>query len=207
MHTKRNRLGKKGGILEISALTLVFSFISIIYIFIAVFLFATSNDYIFVELQNISETLEQQGIIKNGTSARTQTYGETYQEFNYHLDDLWFIAYLVFIISSLIVSYKAERQNYFSFLGILFYGLMFVLFLLTLFSTITNWFKDEILLSIVPTAYIVVPKFYYYLDHIGIFSAIHLVVCLLVNMIDLDLAKIFQKKKEEEAVMNDEEVV
>jgi len=191
----------------ISVFSLLFSFISIIYIFISLFWYAAANDYLFYNLQNLTETLESDGIVKNGTSALTQTWGDDFTNFNLHLDDLWLIAYIVFIASSLIICYKADRSNYFSFLGMLFYGIMFFLFVLTLFGTLTNWFKDEILLSILPTASIVVPKFYYYLDHIGIFSALHLAVCMVANMLDFDFSKIVQKKKIEQQTLDDEEVV
>lgn len=207
MFNKKSRLGKRGGITKIAAFSLVFSLISIIYIFISVFLYATANDYLFYNLQNLTEELEQDGIVKEGTAALTQTFGEDFKDFELHLDDLWLIAYILFIASSFMISYKADRHNYFSFLGLLFYGFMFILFLLTIVSTITIWFKDNVLLAILPTVHIIVPKFYYYLDHLGVFSAIHLGICLLINMIDFDLAKIHQKKKIEEQAMEDNEVV
>jgi len=207
MFNKKSSIGKKGGLLQISAFSLVFSFISIIYIFISVFGWAASNDYLFYNLQNVTETLEEGGIIKNGTSTMTQEWGDDFRTFNFHLDDLWFISYLVFVISSFIVAYKTDRQNYFSFLGLLFYGLMAMLFMLTIFSTLTEWFKDQILVNIVPSASILVPKFYYYLDNIGVFSALHLALCLLINMLDFDFAKIYQKKKQEELTIGDDEVI
>jgi hypothetical protein len=59
-----------------------------------------------------------------------------------------------------------------------------------------------------PTVHVIVPKFYYYLDNIGVFSVIHLIACLVINMVDLDFAKIFQKKKiEQKALEEDNEVV
>ena len=208
MFNKKGSLGKKGSIYDVLSVSLVFSLVSIIFIFISLFFWASSNDYLFYPLQNLTESLEADGIVINGTSALTQSWGDDYTNFNLNLDMLWFIAYLTFIISSFVVSYRAERQNYFSFLGFLFYGTMAFLFLLTIFSIITNWFKDEILLSIIPSANIIVPKFYFYLDNIGIFSAIHLAICLFINMVDFDFAKIFQKKKiEEQALMDDEEVI
>ena len=201
-------MNKKGSLLiRISAFSLVFSLISIIYIFISIFSFTAINDNLFYNLQNITESLEHDGIVTNGTSALTQTFGDDFRNFNLKTDDLWLIAYTVFIMNSLVLSYKVSRLNYFSFLGFLFYGMMFILLLLSIFTTTTDWFKDEILTAIIPSAYILVPKFYYYLDHIGIFSAIHLGLCLLINMVDFDFLGINRRKKQEELVLNDSEVL
>jgi len=207
MRNQKSGVGKRANLYRISVFSLVFSFISIIYIFISVFWYATANDYLFYELQNITETLENQGIVINGTSAFTQTFGDDFRNFNFHLDDLWFISYLIFIISSFVVSYRSRKMDNFSFLGILFYGIMGFLFILTIFSTLTTWFQNNILLAVLPTVHLIVPKFYYYLDHLGVFSAIHLVICLVINKVDFDFAKIFQKKKQEEQALKDEEVV
>lgn len=207
MRIKKNHLGKKAVLGQVAAFALIFAFISIIYIFISVFMYAAANDYLFYNLQNFTEQMEADGIVKSGTAARTQSYGDDFTNFNLHLDDLWLIAYLVFLISSFVVSYKADRQSYFSFLGLLFYGIMFLLFILTIFSTLTTWFKTDILLKVIPTAYLIVPKFYYYLDNIGIFSVVHLVICAVLNMVDFDLPTIFQKKKREQQALEDEEIV
>lgn len=207
MFNKKGSLDIQDGLFKISVFTLVFSFLSILFIFISLFTWATANDYLFYELQNLTEDLEQDNILKGGTAARTQGYGEDFSNFNLHLDELWLVAYLSFLINSFILAYRVERQNYYSFLGILFYGLMAFLFLLTIFSTITNWFNNQILTTIIPTAHILVPKFYFYLDNIGIFSALQLVICLIINMVDFDFAKINQKKRIEAAALKDEEVI
>lgn len=207
MHYKKNRLGKKGGLTEWTLFGLAFSFISIIYIFISVFGYVVANDYIFVNMQNLTETLEEQGIVKGGTAALTQTYGEDFANFNFHLDDLWFIAYIIFVVTSLMAAYKSKTKNYFGFLGWLFYLIMVLLFVLTLFTTLTNWFNDEILVPMFPTIHLLVPKFYFYLNNIGIFSGIHLAIALLINMVDFGFSRIFQKKKLEQKALMDDEVL
>ena len=79
--------------------------------------------------------------------------------------------------------------------------------MLTLVSTLTTWFRDSILLAMIPSATLIVPKFTYYLNHIGIFTAVHLALCLLVNMLDFDFSKIITRKKQETQIMKDDEVV
>lgn len=193
---------------QLNVWILIFSFVSIIYITYAILNFAIINDYLLYNLQDISESLEVQGVVGTGFSNITQSFGNSYTSFNFHWDDLWFIAYWIFLISTLIAAYQSRQMNYFGFLPFLFYGIMFVLFLLTLFTTLTDWWKTEIMLALFPDIIIYLPKFYFYLDNIGIFSAVHIVLCLLVNLIDFDFGKIINRRKQEQqALQEDDEVV
>lgn len=197
---------EKGFIWNFISIMLTFSFVSIMYLTFAILNFAIWNDYVIYNMQNITEQLETQGTIKMGVANWTLSMADQYRETNFHYDDIWFFAYMVFVISTLIGAYKSRQQNYFSFLSFLFYGIMFVLFLLTIFSTLTNWWNDEILTKMLPNTVILLPKFYYYLNHIGIFSTVHLALCLIVNLFDFDFALINAKKKKESDAI-DEEVV
>lgn len=188
---------KKGNIFEFTGIILLFSFISIVYLTIAILNFGVWNDYVLYNMQNITETLGQQGIISNETVQFTQGAADQFRTLNFHFDDLWFAIYMVFVFITLVAAYKSPPINYFSFLGVLFYGIMFILFMLTIFSTLTNWFNDNILQNIVPSAEIILPKFYFYLEHIGIFSAVHLVLCLIVNLFNFDMGTIKQSKQKE----------
>ena len=196
-----------GKMSDIWAVVMVFSFISIIYMFIAVMQIGITNDYILYNVQAVVDNLGNQSILGNNTVAYLQTVGDTYTSFNFHLDDVWFLVYVMFIITSFITAYQARGNNYFTFLGMLFYGTMFLMFILTIFTTLTEWFRDEVLLALLPTVSLVIPKFYFYLDNIGIISLIHIVACLIINMVDFDFAKIFAKKKQEQNALEDEEVV
>jgi len=198
---------KKGNILQISGWIVLFSLLSIVYITLALVNFVVINDYAIYSLQNISETLEEQGTLKPGFSNITLAWGNKFTNFNFHLDDLWFLVYFIFIVGTITLSYNIRFSNYFGFFSYLFYGIMFSLFLLTIYTSVTNWFKDEILIRMIPNAITLLPKFYYYLEHIGIFSAIHIVICLLVNVIDFDFSKNILRKKQEESVLKDDEII
>lgn len=193
--------------MSISAFALVFSFLSIVFIFLSLFNYAVANDYLFFNLQNLTETMEEEGIVKAGTADLTQSFADDFRTFNLNIDNLWLIAYTLFISSSLVVAYKTKIEGYFTALGYLFYVMMFILFLLTLFATLTNWFNEEILEAVFPSALIMVPKFYYYLNNIGVFTAVHLAVCLLISLVDFDFTKFYGRRKQEEKALEDNEVV
>lgn len=198
---------KKAQMSNVFGFIMIFSFISIIYIFMAVLIYGITNDYILFNLQEVVDDLGNSSIISNNTVSFLQQTGDDYRNFNFHWDDIWFLSYIAFFMSSLIVSYRVRKQNYFTFLGMLFYGVMVILFAITIFTTLTNWFKDNIMIAVLPSVSILLPKFYYYLDHIGIFSSIQIGLCLLINIVDFDFAKIFQKKKQEQQALEDDEEV
>lgn len=193
--------------MSISAFAIVFSFLSIVFIFLSLFNYAAANDYLFFNLQNLTETMEEEGLVQAGTSTLTQGFADDFRTFNLNTDNLWLIAYIIFISSSLMMAYKTKVEGYFTALGYLFYVMMFVLFLLTIFATLTNWFNEEILEAVFPAAVIMVPKFYFYLNHIGIFTAVHLTVCLLISLVDFDFTKFYGRRKQEKKALEDNEVI
>jgi len=197
-------MNKKSFMIDIISWILIFSFVSIFYITIAILNFALWNDYVIYNMQNITEDLEIVGTIKAGTANFTQTAADQFRTTNFHFDDIWFLGYFIFVFTSLVASYRAKQQNYFSFLSFLFYGIMFVLFLLTIFSTLTTWWQTEILEKMLPDTAINLPKFYFYVENIGIFSTIHLALCLIVNLFDFKLAFMKAAKKQEEISFDDE---
>jgi hypothetical protein len=192
---------------EIFGLIMVFSFISIIFIFIAAVNIGVTNDYIMYTLQDTAEGLYAKNIITNNSVSFMQKNGDWYTTFNFHLDELWLFVYVLFWITSLVVAYQSEKENYFTFLGMLFYGTMLILFSITIVSSFTDWFRNIIISTVLPSAYLTMPKFYFYLDNVGIFSLMQVVVCIVVNMLDFDFAKIFFRKKQEDNALEDNEVV
>lgn len=182
---------------NILAWIVIFGFVSVVYLTIAILNYAVMNDYVLYNLQNLTEDLENSHVIKAGVANFTQDAADRYRETNFHYDDIWALAYMILIIGTIAAAYESRQQNYIGFLSMLFYGIMFVLFIITIVSTVTNWFNDEILVKMLPDVVILLPKFYYYLDHIGVFSAVHVVVCLLVNVMNFDLSRIRQSKEKE----------
>lgn len=183
--------------MDMMPMILLFSLVSIVYISFALINFAAVNDYVFYEMQNITETLERDAIIRAGTANFTLSAADSYRTTNLHIDDFWLFLYMVFFISTLITAYKTRQKNYYSFLSIMFYGIMFILFLLSIFASLTDWFNEQVLLRALPNAIILLPKFYFFLEHIGIFTSIQVVACLVVNQLNFDFATIRERRKKE----------
>lgn len=186
---------------------LIFSIVSMIFILGAYIFIGATNDYVLFNLQETADYMYNNSLMSNQSRIFLQETGDNFTDFNFRLDDWWLLAYIVFIISSFYVAYRIDSNNYYTFFGMLFYGLMFFLLVVTILSTITDWFRTEILMKLFPTASLLLPKFYYYIDHVGLFSAIQFAVCLLINMLDFDLSGIRLRRKQEKSTVNDEEEI
>lgn len=193
---------------EVTTGVMIFGFISIIFIFLATLQIGIYNDYILFGVQDAADLMHNNhSILKNNTMEFLDQSGTRFSSFNYYLDDIWLFIYIAFWVSSLVTAYLSEKENYFTFLGMLFYGTMAILFVLWIFTTITDWFRVEILLKIMPYTVITMPKFYFYLDNIGLFSLGQVVICMVVNMFDFDFVKIKFRRKQEEKAFEDSEIV
>ena len=192
---------KRGSLLEGYLALMIWGVISIIFVTAAYFYFSIGNDYVILNLYNVSQTM-------NNTAALNAGYGgivTSYQSTNLDMiDNMWFYGYLIVSIIGLIMSYRTRRMNYFGFLSLLTYGLMFILFVAGLFGTVINWWYNDILLMMFTNLAVNVPYFAFYIKNYGLILLIQSAVMLLINMVDFDLASINNRKKKEQMSFDDE---
>jgi len=194
-------------IMKILPYIILFSFFSIFFITLALVQFGITNDFLFFELQGVADNLSASGVIGSEQANITQSMFENYQDIPSHLDYLWFGIYLVFFISTIMYSYLARRQNYLGVFSMFFYGFLFLLFVLSLVVIITDWWQTNILLAMIPNALYSVPIFSFYLSNIGVITLLHLVLCYVVNIMDIDISKMDLRKKKEQKAFEDNEVL
>lgn len=177
----------------------VFSFISIIMIFIAALITITSNNYAVKELHNISSEMNLSGQIPISVyNVIDSTAGQLPIALQY-FDNFWLAAYISFIASTLLYAYFSKRESYFSIMALLIMGILILLFIGGIFIQLTNWFRDEIMV-VFPTVLTAMPKFTFYLNNVGIINAVHLILVILVNFIDLDLNKYLRRKDKDDSL-------
>lgn len=160
------------------------------------------NDYVVYDLQTFIETQNDRGNLLNETVQASDSYGESFQQWVYNTDRIFILMYVLFFIESLLFSYFAKGMNYFSFFGFMFYGLMIVLFLTSLFINISQWWLDNFLINLIPKALTILPNYGWFLNRAGYILAIQLVLCMLANKLDLDLLRVATRKKKEQSVLD-----
>jgi hypothetical protein len=184
---------KKGEMTQAIGVILMFSLFVIIFSLVAYFIFVAGNNYIAVPLTNITNVTNFDAMINTGIQAA----GEEYQATNLDIIDYGIFAALVIMTcSGLMIAYYSRQLDYFSFLSMLTYGLMVLLFILGLIEIITDWFYD-LIINLFPSLVIDLPILSWFLDNLGLYFLILVGTMFLINQIDFDLAVINKRKNKE----------
>ena len=180
----------------------LFGLIGSISIFAIILFWASFNDYVLFEMNEVTENFADRGLISQDIKNTAIESLEQFIEMANYFDWFWLLFLVLFIGGSLGLSYIVRREDYYSFAGFLFFGIMISLFVVWIISTLTDWFISNIMFELIPNLDEAMPKFDWWRNHIGIISLIHLLACLFINQLDL---KIFKNRKED--VLIDDEVL
>jgi hypothetical protein len=71
------------------------------------------------------------------------------------------------------------------------------MFILSFVITFSEWFRDQVVLSVLPVISLSLPFFSYYLNNIGIINFVVILICLILNFVDFDLTKFKTRKNKE----------
>ena len=141
------------GMLKAFGVVVTFSLVSVMMIFILYLIFTLGNNYIAVPLINVTNVTNFDPMINAGI----EQAGLSYQNTNLQMIDWGFFFGLVVLTStSLSLSYYSRCMNYFSFLSILTYGLMFLMFIVSMIEITTDWIYT-MLVNLLPSIVINLP--------------------------------------------------
>jgi hypothetical protein len=175
------------------------SFISSLSIGMALFLYAVFNDYVFYYLNEAVMVLESSSLIGSWVNTLMESFQNTILVLIPNtLDLLWVGSFLLFVYALLEGSYYAKREGYFSVLSFMTFGVMGLLFILTIFETLTNWFQTEFISKVMPTLMYSTPFFNLYISNLALVNISIIAIAVVLNFVDLDVNKFrFRKDKEE----------
>lgn len=104
--------------------------------------------------------------------------------------DLFFLSFiLTAFIESLYLAQLSKKEGYFSFLTLLFFGSLFILGLVGILTTVTEWFVEELFKPLLGSAYPSLPIMTFFVDNMGIISFLWFIILLFVNQLDFILPK------------------
>jgi hypothetical protein len=147
----------------------------------SIFFWAFGNDYVLYEVYNASEVLESNSIISNQTLNSISNVGDDYSGLSGYFDWGYVLLYVTFFLSTILVSYYSREEDYFSFLNSLFWGTMFILFVISIVTTISDWWVSDILYNLIPNIESHLVKFDWIHTNIGILSFIQMLICIFAN--------------------------
>ncbi len=171
----------------------LFSIISMLGLFFAVILWGVNNDYLISELHNVSEQMNDAGTITDEIFTSIDYTASQNAQLADWFDWYWLLSYVIFIGSTVVLSYVTKQETEFGFLGVLFYGTMLLLFVFSVGHTLALWFSN-VLTAVIPNITLVLPKFSHWLEWAGLYTFVHLLVCIFANKLNLDIGNAFKKK-------------
>lgn len=189
---------------EILEILVSIQLICTVFLSLALFIFAVTQDYIVYELYNSAEYLVNNSMMSSVILTAIENVDAIFITFPTFFDSLWLFFFLILSVELVIASYKVKREGYFSALGFLTFGTLIFMFILGIYTEISIWFQDNFLGLMLPNFAYITPYFTYYLNNVGLITLILAVVCILVNVIDFDVSSYMQRKKKEALEFNDE---
>lgn len=152
--------------------------------------YGITNDYIFVRLQNISESFEEQGLYTSTINITNMTLssGQAYQETISWMDNIWFAIYIGFIILTFSIAYRIKSPSDISFFMVILYGIFIFGFVGYISNIFTDWFTTQVTLKMLPNALEYFPKFEWFINNIGVINVCHAIVLLILSRINFQHA-------------------
>jgi len=178
---------------------LIFSFVSVVFIFLAMMLLGGFNNYALYDLISILDRYVNLGLVPTAFGPLGLETASSLSLVMFYLDYIWFGAFVSMIISGLIISYNRKRENYFNLLTMSTLGLVLFIYMGSFIIQLTEWFEVEILFSVFPTLSSYTVLFSWYLNHLGIINLVIICLHIIANFVDLDFVK-FNKRKEGESL-------
>lgn len=188
---------------ENTAQLLGLSFASSIFIGISLFFYALFTDYIYYPLNQAVILLESSNLLGSWVGTFMETMQDDVLVLIPNLVDLlWVILFIFFVFAFLQSAYKTKREGYMSVLGFLTFGTMAILFVMTIFVTLSTWFQTEFVAKAIPTLAYATPFFSLYLENIGLVNTVILCLAIILNFVDLELSK-FNFRKQGDTQVNE----
>ncbi len=184
-------------VMNVAGGIIIFSFISIIFIFLSLLSLGAMNNYGSYELYKLSKEFIANGLMHNAFLSTVESLASTTLTILPYIDLLFLFSLISMISGSLVFSYFTKRENYFSIFNFAVFGMMIFVYVGGIFLELTHWFRDEILLKVFPTYSSYLPIFDWYLSNVMVINIILVVACIIANFVHLDLLKFSNRKKDE----------
>lgn len=181
-----------------------YNIISLIFIFSILFVYGVGKDFILYPIYNIAIGMQSSGIIGSWVAEFIATSANVADIIPQYLDLLWFLLTITLFLELIIASYYSDREGWFSTLGFMTFGILFFLFMTGIFSEIGTWFQDNFITGLFGNVAYTTPFLNFYLGNLLMVNLSIVIICVIANFIDLDLAGFGSRKDKE---VNLEEVV
>jgi hypothetical protein len=177
----------KKGFSNLALLILAFALAVTIYFFSAIFLYEAGGQYLISPVSEIGQGIISDTTIDSVNTTVSATILEVengYLNFNFPFDLFFLFTWLLAIVGTITLSFKANKEGIFEFFGWLFMGTLILLLITSYVSDFVAWFLVEIFDAVFTTSLISMPIFTYYLTNLGLINFVWWLSLVLINIID-----------------------
>lgn len=184
---------------------LTYNVVSVFSILIILVIYGVAKDYILYSVYNTAATLYNIGMLSETFLNQIVITSNVVDIIPQYLDLFWLLLTVTLFVELIIASYYSGRKTWFSSLGLLTFGVLVMLFLSAIFTTIATWVQSSFITNLFSNLVINTPFFNFYMTNITIINILMIGLCVLANFIDLDISGFEQRKQRES--LNQEEVL
>ena len=176
-----------------------YNLVSLMFIFSILFIYGIGKDYLLFNIYQVSVTLESMGSSPAWVTPFIVTVSNTADILPQYLDIFWLVLTITLFGELILASYYSDREGWFSTLGFMTFGILLLLFMTGLFSTIGTWFSLNFITGIFGAVSYTTPFLNLYLNNLFVVNTLLCVICIIANYIDLDFSG-FQNRKQREDI-------
>lgn len=189
-------------ILFILLIMMVFSVILILGIIFAQIFYVAGHDFAVLNLYQAGVTFNGSQQIQDGFENTVTSYQSI--EISKVSDNIWFFSYFTMSLIGYMTAYRSRSTGIFSFLSILTFGILFILYIFSFFLIIMNWLYFDILTNLFVNVVPNLPKLEWWINNGGIIFLLQASTMLLVKVIDFDFSSWNARRKKESDTFDNE---
>jgi len=153
------------------------------------------NDYGLIPFETIVNNFENNGTISSNFADVFDVIYANFLLIPEVVDYLWFASFLSMVVVSVYLSYRRDRDTYYTIIKNLTFLLFVVLLFLSIFTNVIDYFRTVFFDVILANLSVNMTYLEWYLDNITIITSIIILLNILANYIDLNFNKFNQKKQ------------
>lgn len=182
---------------NILGLVITFLIISTIGLVTTLLFYVAVNDYVYVTIQDVAGDLKDNNIINQINYDNIVTILDRGGEWVQYVDYIFLASLTGFMVTFLTTCYFSKRLGYFSAFTLISVGLMILIFFGTYIFDISVWYEDLIMNKVIPNLEVSLTYFHLYMNNFHIFNGVLILLGIILNVVDLDVTKIFGQKDKE----------
>ena len=181
-------MNKKGGtVFGISYLVLSFMLIITVFLFYAIFLYEIGGDNVIDPTTNLTLIAGASANISTEMSTAISGYAQSYRDNEPPWDVFFILTFIVFFVSSVIISMLAKKESAIGFFSTITIGMMIFLLVFGFIDQITTWLFDNLIVGVLEFDLSTTPFINFYYQNIQLVSFFWALLIFIVNQFDIDI--------------------